>query len=159
MTHYDPYVSEWINLCRSCGLKDKPFYTLAETSQLVGCARSTVNRWVKRGYLEARPWGPRRVKVTAASIRQQLKLDQPVGAAADVTNRSVDSGLTNRSAQADFTDRSVTPPKISSDPRQGPASQLSGREKNLEKNFGEKNIKKFLKVTRTDYDQRYRHIH
>ena len=142
MTHNDPYVSEWINLCRSCGLKDKPFYTLAETSQLVGCARSTVNRWVKRGYLEARPWGPRRVKVTAASIRQQLKLDQPVGAAADVTNRSVTSGLTNRSAQADFTDRSVTPPIFSSDPRQVPANQLSGREKNLEKNFGEKNIKK-----------------
>ena len=77
MTHSDPHGSEWLKLCKSCGLLDKTFYSLLETSQLVGCARTTVARWVKVGYLDTRRWGPRRVRVTATSIRNALHMPSP----------------------------------------------------------------------------------
>ena len=74
MSDIDPNDTIWIDLCRSRGLLDKPFYTVAETNQLVERARSTVNRWIKAGHLDSRPWGPGGIVVTRRSIRALLGL-------------------------------------------------------------------------------------
>ncbi len=134
MTHKPPYVSEWSKLCTSCGLPNKPFYSTQETSQLVGCARSTVLRWVKVGTLDGRRWGPRRVSITATSIRNALQLPHPVPPAHPdpPPGRTDAAGL--RTDAVDLHGPPCRPPAhFSGDPPAGHANQLVGIEKNLEK--------------------------
>ncbi len=67
----------WLSLCTAAEVKDKPYYSIQETAQLISCSKSTVLRYSRDGWLESKTLGPRKRLITAESIKR-LYQDEPV---------------------------------------------------------------------------------
>lgn len=86
------------------------------------------------GTLDGRRWGPRRVVITATSIRDALQLPHPAPPAhPDPPPGRTDAAGLPATPLGSGGGVGPTPPKISSDPQTGKANQLVGIEKNLKK--------------------------
>lgn len=59
-------------------LKTGELLTIGATAERLGLNKQTVYRWIRRGWIEALPLGPRRLRISSITVDYLLKNGLPV---------------------------------------------------------------------------------